>query len=162
MWCWILSHYIYLMILRNGRGSFMGPSSSRLLLLTSRQLKVLWMCLVSMTNQLLPWLVLWAWLLPQYASVRGQPSGSPISGWSPVNSRIISGINSKVISIVVSLIISDWFPIQCPIQSPVNSAIIAMIAPMIASMIVSLIISIWSPVNSVTNSVTNSILLGKS
>ena len=32
---------IYLMILRNGRGSFVGPSSSRLLLLTSRQLKVL-------------------------------------------------------------------------------------------------------------------------
>ena len=68
MWCWILSHYIYLMILRNGRGSFVGPSSSRLSLLTSRQLKVLWMCLVSVTNQLLPQLVLWAWLLPQYAS----------------------------------------------------------------------------------------------
>ena len=32
---------IYLMILRNERGSFVGPLSSRLLLLTAWQLKVL-------------------------------------------------------------------------------------------------------------------------
>ena len=85
----------------------------------------------------------------QGGDVRGQPSGSLISAWSPINSRINSRINSET----NSEIISDWFPIQSPIQSLINSAIIAMIVPVIASTIVSLIISVWSPVNSVTNTI---------